>query len=145
MSTHTTHPTMRVARGTCLALLFVSACTPVVPPGSFVTPRESRLTDETFAQDLARFDSLSGAYSRGGATWLNGARSVALIGLARQAYERNDDGVLTERLVSTAQAVAQGSGSGSVPRTRRPASGAGFSAFLLSASIQPPRPLALSL
>jgi len=69
------------------------------------TARAARLSDAVIARDLARFDSLMRVASS--------ARSVALVGLARDAYERNDDGVLTSRLLvmsgaSRADAEARG-------------------------------------
>lgn len=56
------------------------------------TARASRLSDAVVARDLARFDSLMRVATN--------ARSVALVGLARDAYERNDDGALTSRLLT---------------------------------------------
>ncbi|WP_353267500.1 OmpA family protein [Gemmatimonas sp.] len=63
-------------------------------PTTWVTPRAARTTDAVIARDLATFDSL--------ARVAPSPRSAAVIGLARDAYERNDAGPLSERLLSLA-------------------------------------------
>jgi outer membrane protein OmpA-like peptidoglycan-associated protein len=81
-------------RVTALALLLSTAFAPAIVYGQQpvqFTARAGRLSDAIVARDLARFDSLMGVA-------LN-ARAVALVGLARDAYERNDDGALTSRLL----------------------------------------------
>lgn len=64
-------------------------------PSTWVTPRAARTTDAVIARDLATFDSLA----RGAPS----PRSAAVIGLARDAYERNEAGPLSERLLSVAR------------------------------------------
>jgi len=59
---------------------------------TWVTPRAARTSDAVIARDLATFDSLARAATS--------ARSAAVIGLARDAYERNDAGALSERLLA---------------------------------------------
>lgn len=56
------------------------------------TSLAKRLSDTVITRDLAHFDSLARVAPN--------ARSAALIGLARDAYERNDDGALTARLLA---------------------------------------------
>jgi len=59
---------------------------------SWVTPRAGRTSDAVIARDLAKFDSLAAATTS--------ARSAALFALARDAYERNDAGPLTARILN---------------------------------------------
>ena len=94
---------MRASRIGVLCLFAVGACVPAAQPGSVVTPLSGRLTDEVIARDMSRFDSL-------GVHYAGNRRATALIGLARQAYERNDDGVLTEQLIARAKSAAEGTG-----------------------------------
>lgn len=57
--------------------------------------RGARTSDAVVARDLARFDSVSSATPN--------ARLAAYAMLARDAYERNDDGALTARLLDVAE------------------------------------------
>ncbi len=59
-------------------------------------------------------DSLATSYTRNGRP--EGVRSAVLVSLARDAYLRNDDGVLTEQLLGSAKSPGTADG---VPRTRR--------------------------
>ncbi len=74
------------------ALLHLASVPLAAQPKTWVTPRAGRISDTVIARDLARFDSLARAAPS--------ARSAALIGLARDAYERNDAGPLSVRLLS---------------------------------------------
>ncbi|MCU0633561.1 MAG: OmpA family protein [Gemmatimonadaceae bacterium] len=71
-------------------------------------PLSRRLTDADMSRDHATLDSLVRA-ARGN------ARALAYLALAREAYERNDDGALTALLVAASSARAR------VPRATLPA------------------------
>jgi outer membrane protein OmpA-like peptidoglycan-associated protein len=78
-----------------LALLVALPLVPVTGGAQGIeqfTARSARLSDSVIAGDLSRFDSLMRVAPN--------PRSVALVGLARDAYERNDNGVLTARLLA---------------------------------------------
>jgi outer membrane protein OmpA-like peptidoglycan-associated protein len=70
------------------------------------TPRRARTSDAVIARDLAWFDSLeSAARSRrvsDGASRFTHARAAAYVALARDAYERNDAGAVTSRMLQKA-------------------------------------------
>ena len=91
-----------------LALVLLPTTLTAQAPVAF-TSRANRLSDTVITRDLAHFDSL--------ARVVRNPRSAALIGLARDAYERNDEGTLTLRLL-----LMSGSASGDpTARAHRPA------------------------
>jgi outer membrane protein OmpA-like peptidoglycan-associated protein len=87
--------TKMIGRSTLTALL-LSAGVSTAAAGQSFTPRAQRLSDEVIAQDEARFDSLMTA-ARGN------PRREAYVSLAREAYERNDDGTLSALLLAAAR------------------------------------------
>ena len=97
--------------------LFLAACTTSMPPGSRVTPRAARLSDEVMIRDHAVFDSLALAVSARAYSVRSDdasrARAVAYVALARDAYERNDEGTLVTQLLDVATGVRP-----SVPHSR---------------------------
>ena len=99
-------------------LLSLVACVSGAPTGARTTPRARQLSDEVVARDHAVFDSLANAVSARAfgvrSDDASRARAVAYVALARDAYERNDDGRLVMQLLD----VATGS-SASVVHTRR--------------------------
>ncbi len=131
----------------------VASCTVAAPAVAQSLPRLSpikeRLSDESIARDMRVFDSLE-TVSRGAVTgpaalleslrahvmgpgaekWLR-ARHAAYVGLARDAYERNDAGALTTRL------LAAGVGDSLAPRTRRPELWALFDSVTPPALMEP--------
>lgn len=102
-----------------LVALLLVGCVAVVPATARFTPVAARLTDGVIARDLARFDSLERAVAgradeRSGHA-MSGARGVAFVRLARESYERNDDGQLTAALLDAAEGLT----GGVFARTRR--------------------------
>jgi len=73
------------------SLVHLTSARLAAQPTTWVTPRSGRTSDAVIMRDLAKFDSLARAATS--------ARSAALIGLARDAYERNEAGPLSERLL----------------------------------------------
>jgi outer membrane protein OmpA-like peptidoglycan-associated protein len=73
-----------------------------------LTPRSQRLSDEVIARDLQQLDARSRA-----AQQLGDHRGAMYIDLARDAYERNDDGALSALLLAAAAGTAP------VPRAMR--------------------------
>ncbi len=96
MRTLLSSPRLTVALALLSATLFAPTSVRGQQPVQ-LSARAARLSDEIVAGDLARFDSLMRVATS--------ARSVALVGLARDAYERNDDGVLTSRLLAMSGAT----------------------------------------
>jgi outer membrane protein OmpA-like peptidoglycan-associated protein len=91
-----------------LTMLTLTGCVSMAPLSSaFVAPRALRMSDEVVARDEARFDSLMMSAK-------GDARRQAYVSLAREAYERNDDGALTTLL------LAASSNTSPMPRTRAP-------------------------
>lgn len=92
------------ARAAVAGASLMLASAPVVM--AQVTPRSARTSDAVILRDLARLDSLEQvALARAAAdapNRLQYARSAAYIALAREAYVRNDDGALTNRLLQAA-------------------------------------------
>lgn len=106
----------RVSAG--VVLLSLVGCVSGAPTRARTTPRARQLSDEVVARDHAVFDSLANAVGARAfgvrSDDASRARAVAYVALARDAYERNDDGRLVTQLLD----VATGS-SASVARTRR--------------------------
>ena len=73
-----------------------------------LTPRSQRLSDEVIARDLQRLDALERAAQQSG-EW----RGAAYVGLARDAYERNEKGPLSALMLGAAAGTAR------VPRSMR--------------------------
>jgi len=73
-----------------------------------LTPRSQRLSDEVIAHDLQRLDALERAAQQSG-----DRRSAAYVGLARNAYERNEKGPLSTLMLGAAAGTAR------VPRSTR--------------------------
>jgi outer membrane protein OmpA-like peptidoglycan-associated protein len=65
-----------------------------------VTPRRARLTDSVIMADLARFDEHAARAA------VRNARAALFVQLAREAYEKNDDGALSTRLLGVANGAA---------------------------------------
>ncbi len=78
------------------AVAFALVCVPAIgaQTSATVAARRDRVTDAIIARDLARFDSL--------VQRAPSARSAAIIGLAREAYERNDGTDLSSVLMGYA-------------------------------------------
>jgi outer membrane protein OmpA-like peptidoglycan-associated protein len=87
--------TTLIGRSTLTSLLLTGLVSASVAAQTF-TPRAQRLSDEVIARDEARFDSLMTA-ARGN------PRREAYVSLAREAYERNDDGTLSALLLAAAR------------------------------------------
>lgn len=103
-----TQYSQRLGAYVAASMMFVSVSTAAAQSATGVTTPRGRVTDAIIAGDLARFDSLVQRAST--------ARSAAIIGLAREAYERNDASGLAALLLGQADksmAVAS-------LRTRRP-------------------------
>ncbi len=91
-----------------LTVLTLTGCVSMAPLSSaLMAPRALRMSDEVVARDEARFDSLMMSAE-------GDARRQAYVSLAREAYERNDDGALTTLL------LAASSNTSPMPRTRAP-------------------------
>jgi len=73
-----------------------------------LTPRSQRLSDEVIARDLQRLDALHRAAQQSG-----DRRGAAYVGLARDAYERNEKGPLSTLMLGAAAGTAR------VPRSTR--------------------------
>jgi outer membrane protein OmpA-like peptidoglycan-associated protein len=89
-------------KGWGAALLVVAAvsapwCALTAQSARLVTPRSGRTSDEVIAADLARFDSL--AAQRVG-------RAGIYVQLAREAYEKNEAGPLSEQLLAASGGAA---------------------------------------
>ena len=117
------HPlTILAPRHVVAATLALScaACTPAAQPGARFTPLAARTSDAVITKDLARFDSAASALapraSDAPAARLARARAASYVSLARDAYERNDDGTLTALLLAQSQAPA----AGALAHARRP-------------------------
>jgi len=92
----------------CLVLApLLRAQTSAVAPVT-LTPRSQRLSDEVIARDLQRLDALERAAQQSG-EW----RGAAYVGLARDAYERNEKGPLSALMLGAAAGTAR------VPRSMR--------------------------
>ncbi len=92
--------------------LFV-ACSSAGGPAPSFAMRNARVTDAIIARDLAYFDSLATAWRSGE----GGERAAAYAMLAKNAYERNEAGALTQQLLNAAQRPAA---MASLNRSRRP-------------------------
>lgn len=103
-----TQYSQRVVPYVAAGMLFISVSTAAAQSNSGFADRRGRVTDAIIARDLARFDSLARRASS--------VRSAAMIGLAREAYERNDDSGLASLLLGQADM----STSVASLRTRRP-------------------------
>lgn len=76
--------------------VFAALGTPLAAQGDArFAARRARVSDAIVARDLARFDSL--------ARTISNTRLAIYADLAREAYERNDDGALTSRLLDIAE------------------------------------------
>jgi len=73
-----------------------------------LTPRSQRLSDEVIARDLQQLVALTMAAQRSG-----DRRGAMFVDLARDAYERNDDGALSALMLGAAAGTAP------VPRSMR--------------------------
>jgi outer membrane protein OmpA-like peptidoglycan-associated protein len=65
-----------------------------------VTPRRARLTDSVITADLVRFDDEAARAAQ------RNPRAALFAQLAREAYEKNDDGALSTQLLSVANGAA---------------------------------------
>jgi hypothetical protein len=78
-----------------LALLALGGCQPNIPAVTWVTPLSRRLDDQVIARDRARFDSVGRAFAAADVATaqqeFDRDRAVMLIGLADEAYQRNED------------------------------------------------------
>lgn len=74
-----------------------------------LAPRSQRVSDDVIARDLAQLDLLTRT-----ATQAGDARAVMFVQLARDAYERNDDGTLSALMLGAAAGQAR------VTRVARP-------------------------
>jgi outer membrane protein OmpA-like peptidoglycan-associated protein len=108
-----------------LSLLALGAMPIAAQSGWGFAPRSQRTSDAVINRDLARFDSLS--------TAANSSRARLYVGLAREAYERNDDGELSASLLDASVPGAV------LPHTRRPE----LWAELQTARANPSAPVAL--
>jgi outer membrane protein OmpA-like peptidoglycan-associated protein len=97
-------------------VILSAACATAVRPGGEVASRAARVSDVVIARDLARLDSLAGpSVAPAGelpSRWYLRERTRAMAGLARDAYQRNDDGALTDLLLRQGEVAA-------VPRLSR--------------------------
>ena len=103
-----TQSSQRLVSCVATGMLFVSVSTAAAQSNNGFAERRGRVTDAIIARDLARFDSL--------AQRAPSVRSAAIISLAREAYERNDDSGLAALLLGQAD---QRTSVASL-RTRRP-------------------------
>jgi outer membrane protein OmpA-like peptidoglycan-associated protein len=105
--------------GAVASALCVVACAPGVRPGGQITPRAGRVSDGVIAHDLAELDRLAAPVEamagESPARRYMRERTRAMAGLARDAYERNDDGGLIDLLLAQREIAAPRR----VPRTRR--------------------------
>ena len=89
--------------------LTLSVATPTLAQKPMTyTPLPARVTDSVVAGDLQRFALMAETWRRAGSL-----RRATYADLARAAYERNDDGVVTSLMLGVAQ------GGAPVPRTKR--------------------------
>lgn len=92
-------------------MLMLCAGTAIAQSAVHVAARDARVSDAAIARDLAVFDSLARA-PRGDTPFAR-QRHAAYAWLARDAYERNDEGTVTATLLDAA------AGSGRIPRQGR--------------------------
>ena len=87
-------------------LVSTGACMRGAPTGARVVPRAYQLSDDVVARDHAVFDSLASAVNARAfgvrSDDASRARAAAYVALARDAYERNDDGRLVTQLLDVA-------------------------------------------
>lgn len=110
MKTNTTNTWCRALRLATLALLLTVATPLLAQKPITFTPLPDRISDSVVTGDLQRFAVMAEESRRSGAL-----RRASYIGLAREAYERNDAGTVTTLMLAVAD------GQVAVPRTKRAA------------------------
>lgn len=91
----------------------VVGCSSAGRPVPSFAMRDARLTDAVIARDIAHFDSLAVAWR----SETDGNRASSYAMLARNAYERNETGLLIQKLLNGAHQTAAAA---SLDRSRRP-------------------------
>jgi outer membrane protein OmpA-like peptidoglycan-associated protein len=90
----------RTARGVMGALIGAPWLAAAAQGPMTVTPRSARLTDSVISADLARFDDEAARAT------LRNARAALYVQLAREAYEKNDDGAISTQLLAVANGAS---------------------------------------